>query len=48
MILCAICNEGIFDNGYINCSECKIFLHFACAGSRETSFKNYTATRKKS
>lgn len=35
MLLCFICNEKIFDNDEKKCSNCKVLLHFACAGIRE-------------
>lgn len=46
MLLCDVCNEEIFDNEDIKCNKCKLFLHFACAGFRETNFRKLSVVNK--
>lgn len=43
MFVCAVCNDEIYDSEEIKCSNCKIFLHFACAGLRESNFRKMSA-----
>ncbi|KAF0748808.1 E3 ubiquitin-protein ligase TRAIP-like [Aphis craccivora] len=45
-MLCNICNDDIFDSDDIKCSTCNEFLHFACAGFRETSFRKMSNNDK--
>jgi hypothetical protein len=44
--MCSTCIEEIFDSDDLKCSKCNVFSHFSCAGIRETSFRNYNATKK--
>lgn len=46
MLVCSVCNDEIYNNEDIKCSKCKIFLHFACAGLRESSFRKMSAATK--
>jgi len=38
-MICLICNEEIFTGDEIKCNSCYEYLHFACAGFRESVFK---------
>lgn len=46
MLLCDVCNEEIFDGDDIKCNKCKLFLHFNCAGFRETNFRKLSVANK--
>uniref|UniRef100_A0A2S2NLJ2 PHD-type domain-containing protein n=1 Tax=Schizaphis graminum TaxID=13262 RepID=A0A2S2NLJ2_SCHGA len=45
-MLCNTCNDDIFDSDDIKCSTCNGFLHFSCAGFRETSFRKMSNNAK--
>jgi len=38
-MLCAICNDEIFQGDKVKCVICKEFLHFSCTGPREVNFR---------
>lgn len=46
MFVCSVCNDEIYDNDDIKCNKCKISLHFACAGLRESNFRKMSAATK--
>lgn len=38
-IICLICNEEVVKGDKLKCSKCNKFLHFGCAGLRETIYR---------
>lgn len=38
-MICLICNEEIYKGDELKCNKCNEFLHFGCAGLRETIFR---------
>lgn len=45
-MLCAVCNDDIFENDDIKCSKCIEYFHFSCAGMREVNFRKLAKLNK--
>jgi len=45
-MLCAVCNDDIFENDDIKCSKYIEYFHFSCAGMREVNFRKLAKLNK--
>lgn len=45
-MLCLICVDEIFQGDELKCSSCNEFLHFTCAGYRESNFRKLSKATK--
>lgn len=45
-MLCTICNDDIYEEDELNCSNCNGFLHFGCATLRESAFRKMSKIAK--
>lgn len=45
-MLCKVCNEDIFDDDIITCSNCNEHYHFMCATLKETTFRKMSKVTK--